>query len=62
MCSKGLIEAASGKLINFMLFIFLLLFPPHPTPSHSHAFVAMQFIMLVMGSVCLGVLACAIKV
>ena len=32
MCNKGLIEAVGGKLLNFMLFIFVLLFPPHPTP------------------------------
>ena len=62
MCNKGLIEAVGGKLLNFMLFIFVLLFLPHPTPSHSHAFVAMQYIMLAMGSVGVGELACGIKV
>ena len=62
MWNKGLIEAVGGKLFNFLLFSLGFLVIYHPTPLHSHAFVAMQFIMLVMGSVGLGKLACVIKV
>ena len=45
-----------------MLFIFVLLFPPHPTPLRSQAFVTMQSIMLAMGSVGQEKPQCAIRV
>ena len=61
MCNKGLNEGFGEKLSNFMLFTFGYLVLYHPTPLRSHAFVAMQSIMLVMGSVGQGKLACAIK-
>ena len=62
MCNKSLVEAFGEMLlINFMLFSFGYLVIYHPTPLRSHAFVAMQSIMLAMGSVCQGKLACAIE-
>ena len=62
MCNKGLNEAFGEKLFNFILFSFGYLVLCHPTPLHSHAFNAMQSIMLEMGSVGQGKLACAITV
>ena len=62
MCNKGLNEAFGEKLFNFILFSFGYLVIYHPTPLRSHAFVAMQSIMLEMGSVGQGKLACAIRV
>ena len=44
-------------LLNFRYFVLC-----HPTPLLSQPFVAMQSIMLVMGSVCQKKLACAIRV
>ena len=63
MCIKGLNEAFGEKLFNFMLFTFGYLVFCHPTPPplRSHAFDAMQSIMLEMGSVGQGELACAIR-
>ena len=61
MCYKSLNEAFGENLFNFMLFTFGYLVSCHPTPLHSHAFVAMQSIMLEMGSVDQGKLACAIR-
>ena len=62
MCNKGLNEAFGEKLFNFILFSFGYLVIYHPTPLRSHAFVAMQSIMLEMGSVGQAKLACAIRV
>ena len=62
MCNEGLNEAFGEKLFNFMLFSFRYLVLCHPTPLRSHAFVAMQSIMIAMGSVGQEKLACAIKV
>ena len=61
MCNKGFNEAFGEKLFNFMLFTFGYLVLCHPTPLCSHAFDAMQSIMLEMGSVGQGKLACAIR-
>ena len=61
MCNKGLNEAFGEKLFNFMLFTFGYLVLCHPTRLRSHAFVAMQSIMLEMVSVGQGELACAIR-
>ena len=61
MCNKGLNEAFGEKLFNFMLFNMGYLVICHPTPLRFHAFVAMQSVMLEMGSVCQGKLACAIS-
>ena len=66
-CVKSLIEAFREKLFNLMLlgFGFIVLFNQTPCIyMHlwgSHAFVAMQSIMLQMESVCQGKLACAIR-
>ena len=62
MCNKGLNEAFGEKLFNFMLFNLGYLVICHPTPLRSHAFVAMQSIMLEMGSVGQGKLLYAIRV
>ena len=51
MCNKGLDEAFGEKTFNFMLFSLGYLVICHPTPLRSHAFVAMQSIMLEVGSV-----------
>ena len=51
MCNKGLKEAFGEKLFNFMLFSFRYLVLCHPIFLRSHAFVAMQSIMLTMESV-----------
>ena len=61
MCNKGLTEAFGEKLFKFMLFTFRYLVLCHPTTLRSHAFDAMQLIMLEMGSVGQGELACAIR-
>ena len=61
MCNKGLNEAFGEKLFNFMLFSLGYLVIYHPTPLRSHLLVAMQSIMLEMGSVDQGKLARAIK-
>ena len=61
MCNKGLNEAFGEKLFNFMLYSFRYFVICYPTPLRSHAFVAMQFIMLEMGSVGQGKLVCAKK-
>ena len=60
-CNKGLIEAFLKKLFNFIVFSFGYLVIYHPTPLGSHAFVAMQSIMVEMGFVGQGKLACAIR-
>ena len=60
MCNMSLNEAFQEKLLNFMLFTFRYLVICHPTSLRSHAFVAMQSIMLEMGSVRQEELACAI--
>ena len=60
MCNKSLNEAFGEKLFNFMLFTFRHLVICHPVPLRSHACVAMQSIMLEMGSVGQEKLACAI--
>ena len=44
MYKKGLIEAFSEKLFNFMLFSFGYLVLFHPTPLRLHTFVAMHSI------------------
>ena len=62
MCNKDLNEAFGETLFDFMLFSFRYLVLCHPTPLRSHAFVAMQSIMLAMVSVGQEKLACAIKV
>ena len=62
MCNNGSNEAFEEKLFNFMLFNFRYLVLCPPTPLCSHAFVAMQSIMLAMGSVGQEKLACAIMV
>ena len=62
MCNKGLIEAVGGKLFNCLLFSLVYLVIYQPTPLRSHAFVAMQLIILGMLSVGLGELVCATKV
>ena len=52
MCNKDLSEAFGEKLFNSILFSFRYLVLCHPSPPLcSHAFVAMQTIMLAMGSV-----------
>ena len=61
MCNKGLNEAFGEKLFNSMLFNLGYLVICHPTLLRSHAFVAMLSIMLEMGSVGQGKLACAIR-
>ena len=61
MCNKGLNEAFGENLFNFMLFTFGYLVICHPIPLRSHAFVAMQSILLAMGSVGQAKLACAIR-
>ena len=61
MCNKSSNEGIGEKLFNFMLFTFRYLVLCHPTPLRSHAFDAMQSIMLEMGSVGQGKLACAIR-
>ena len=61
MCNKSLNEAFEEKLFNFMMFTFRYLVFCHATPLRSHAFVAMQSIMLEMGSVGQEELACAIR-
>ena len=61
MCNKGLNEAFEENLFNFMLFSFGYFVIYHPTPLRSHAFVAMQSIMLEMESVSQGKLPCAIR-
>ena len=64
MCNKSLNKTFGGKLFDFMLFMisFQYLVLCHPNPRRSHAFVAMQSIMLPMGSADQEKLACAIKV
>ena len=62
MYNKGLNEAFGETLFNFVLFSFRHLVLCHPTPLRSHAFVAIQSVMLAMGSVSPEKLACAIKV
>ena len=62
MCNKGLNEAFGEKLFNFMLFNLEYLVICHPPPPlRSHAFVAMQSVMLEMGSVVQGKLAYGIR-
>ena len=61
MCNKSLNEAFGENLFNSMLFTFGYLVICHPIPLRSHAFVAMQSIILEMGSVGQGKLACAIR-
>ena len=61
MCNKGLNEAFGETLFNFMLFTFGYLVLYHPTQLRSHAFDAMQSIMLEMGSVIQGKPACALR-
>ena len=61
MCNKGVIEVFGEKLSNFMLFSLGYLVIYHPTPVRSHAFVAMQSIMLEMELVGEGELACAVR-
>ena len=61
MCNKGLNEAFAEKLFNFILLTLGYFDIYNPTPLRPHAFVAMQFIMLEMGSVGQGELACAIR-
>ena len=61
MCNKVSNEAFGEKLFNFMLFNLGYLVICHPIPLRPHAFVAMQSIMLEMGSVGQGKLACAIR-
>ena len=62
MCVKGCNEAFGEKLFNFMLLSFRYFLLCHPAPLRSQAFVAMQSIMLAMGSVGQMKLACAIRV
>ena len=50
------------KLSNFMMHNFRYFVLCHPTPLRSHAFLAMQSIMLAMGSVGQEKLACATMV
>ena len=59
--NNGLIEAFGEKLFIFMLSSFRYLVLCHPTPLRSHAFVAVQSLMLAMGSVGQEKFACAIK-
>ena len=61
MCNKGLNEAFGEKLFNFMLFNLGYLVICHPTPLRSYAFFAMHSVMLEMGYVGQGKLACAIR-
>ena len=61
MNNKGLNEAFGERSFNFMLFNLAYLVICHPTPLRSHAFVAMQSIMLEMEFVGQGKLACAIR-
>ena len=51
MCNNGSNEPFGEKLFNFLLLNFQYFVLCHPTPLHSQAFVAMQSIMLAMGSV-----------
>ena len=61
MCNESLNEAFGENLFNFMLFTFGYLVLCYPTPLCSHAFDAMQSIMLEMRSVGQGELAGAIR-
>ena len=61
MCNKVLNEAFGEKLFNFILFSLGFLVICHPIPVRSHAFVAMQSIMLEMGFVGQVKLAGAIR-
>ena len=61
MCNKGLNEAFGETLFKFMLFTFRYLVLSHPTPLRSHAFDVMQAIMLEMGFVSQGELACTVR-
>ena len=61
MCIKSLNEAFGEKLFNFMLLNFRYFALCHPTPLRSDAFVAMQSIMLEMGSVGQEELACSLR-
>ena len=61
MCNESLNEAFGEKLFNFMLFTFGYLVLCYPTPLRSHAFDSMQAIMLEMGSVGQGELACTMR-
>ena len=61
MCNKSLNEAFGDMLFNFMLLNFRYFVLCHPAPLRSHAFVAMQSIMLEMGSVAQEELACALR-
>ena len=60
MYNKGLNEAF-GEVFNFILLNLGYFDIYHPTPLRSYAFVAMKFIMLEMGSVDQGELACTKK-
>ena len=62
MCNKVLIEAFDGKLLNYVLFSLGLLCFLHPTPLCFHAFVATLFVMLAVGFVGQGKVACTIRV
>ena len=62
MCNNGSNEPFGEKLFNFLLLNFQYFVLCHPTPLRSQAFVAMQSIMLAMGSVGQEKLACAIRV
>ena len=62
MCNNGSNEAFEEKLFIFLLFNFRYLVLCPPTPLRSHAFVAMQYIMLAMGYTGQEKLACAIRV
>ena len=62
MCNKSLNEAFGETLFNFMLLNFRYFVLCHATPLRSHAFVAMQSIMLEMGSVGQEEPACATRV
>ena len=64
MYNESLNKAFGEKLFNFMLFTFgslVFCHPTQPPPLCSHAFDAMQSIMLEMGSVGQGELPCAIR-
>ena len=63
LCNKGFVEAFGGTLFNFMLFgigIFSRLLP-YPF-LNLQAFIAIHSIMLAIGSMSLGKLACGIRV
>ena len=62
MCNKSWNEAFGEKLFNFMLFNYRYFVLCHPTNLRSQAIVAMQSIMLPMGTVCHRKLACAMRV